>query len=139
MTQPSVNPFETIESAQDFLRVLAETIDEARQEIAADLEREMQSPPSRRRRALQIAAYNLDKLGRHMMRNHRILNDLRSLRRLLFDERRFQRVKSLSDEPTAAPKPDLTPPLIAAIPAPRTVGSAPLAVNAAPPRQAIPA
>lgn len=133
-----MTPFETIESAQDFLLVLAETIAEARQEIAVDLERELQFPPSRRTRALQIAAYNLDRLEKQMLRSRRILNDLRSLRRLLFAEREFHRVRGLSDPSSVTEKIDITPPIIAAIPAPRRVATT-VAINAVPQRPAIPA
>jgi hypothetical protein len=41
----------------------------------------------RRKEALQIVAYNLAKLSLHMRTSGRILNDLRSLRRLLLAER----------------------------------------------------
>jgi hypothetical protein len=37
--------------------------------------------------ALRIALDNLEKLELHVNRSSRILNDLRSLRRLLFEER----------------------------------------------------
>ena len=136
MTQPST-PFDTIESAQDFVRVLAEAIAEAQQEMNVDLERELQFPPSRRSRALQIATYNLDKLEKQMLRSRRILNDLRSLRRLLFAEREFHRVKGMSDEARAAAQPDFTPPLIAAIPAPKKPGVAGIVTNPTRPQQAI--
>lgn len=139
MSQPLLTPFDTIESAQDFVRVLAETIAEAKQEIAVDLERELQSPPSRRSKALQIAAYNLDRLEKQMLRSRRILNDLRSLRRLLFAEREFHRVKSLSEEPAVAVKPEITPAVLTAIPAPRPVGTARLAVSSRTQTTAIPA
>jgi hypothetical protein len=42
---------------------------------------------SRRLDALRVAAYNVEKLEFHLSRSTRILNDLRSLRRLLFEER----------------------------------------------------
>ena len=132
-------PFDTIESAQDFVRVLGETISEARQEIQADLERELQSPPSRRTRALQIAAYNLDRLDKQMIRSRRILNDLRSLRRLLFEERQFRHVRSLGQDVAVVAAPTITPAVVAAIPAPRTVGPAAFATAASSPRPAIPA
>lgn len=136
MSEPAT-PFDTIESAQDFVRVLAETIAEARQEIAADLERELQSPASRRTKALQIAAYNLDRLEKQMLRSRRILNDLRSLRRLLFAEREFHRVKGLSTAPAVASPIDVTPTLVTAIPGPRPIAA--VTITAVPTRPAIPA
>ncbi len=121
MSRASVTPFDTIESAQDFVRVFAEAISEAKQEIGDDLARDVQSPPSRRTRALQIAIYNLDKLEKQMARSRRILNDLRSLRRMLFAEREFHRVRGLGTDTLARDSHD-TPAIIAAIPAPKPVG-----------------
>ncbi len=119
MSQPVITPFDTIESAHDFVRVLAETIAEARQEIDCDLERESGSQTARRQDALRIAAYNLSKLENHMKSSRRILNDLRSLRRLLFAERAFHRVRAVPEP--AKPAADQTPSLIVAIPGPRTL------------------
>lgn len=77
--------FESLESAHDFVTLLAETVAEAKREIEADVQRE--SCLSRRQDALRIALYNLSKLELHVNRTSRILNDLRTLRRLLFEER----------------------------------------------------
>jgi hypothetical protein len=87
MNGQSQNPFESIESAHDFFRLLSEEVLEAKQELDADLQRELALPSSRRRDALQVASYGLEKLQAHVIRSRRILNDLRSLRRLLFSER----------------------------------------------------
>jgi hypothetical protein len=78
--------FESLESAQDFVALLAETVAEAKRELEADVQREPDL--SRRQDALRIALYSLSKLELHVSRTSRILNDLRSLRRLLFEERR---------------------------------------------------
>lgn len=78
--------FETLESAQDFVKLLAETVTEAKHELESDVQRE--SLPSRRLDALRIALYNLNKLELHVTQTSRLLNDLRTLRRLLFEERR---------------------------------------------------
>ena len=85
--------FETLESAQDFVMLLAETVAEAKRELESGVQRE--SMASRRVDALRIAVYNLSRLEIHVSRTSRILNDLRTLRRLLFDERR-----DFSDEPS---------------------------------------
>lgn len=77
--------FDSLESAHDFVSLLAETVADTKRELAGDVERE--SPASRRLDALRIALYNLDKLEGHVARSGRILNDLRTLRRLLFEER----------------------------------------------------
>ena len=83
----SIDPFETIESAQKFVTLLAEAASQARQELAMDVQRESSLRESRRLDALRIALYSVDKLEAHMNRSGRILNDLRTLRRLLFQER----------------------------------------------------
>ena len=79
--------FETLESAHDFVALLAETVAEAKQELESDVQRESASNSSRRLDALRIALYSLNKLELHVNRTGRILNDLRTLRRLLFEER----------------------------------------------------
>ena len=78
------NPFESIESAHDFFHLLSEEVLEAKQEVDADLQRESALPSSRRLDALRVASYGLERLEAHVIRSSRILNDLRSLRRLLF-------------------------------------------------------
>lgn len=77
--------FESLESAHNFVALLAQTVAEAKRELSNDLQRE--SMASRRLDALRIALYNLDKLEIHVNRTSRILNDLRTIRRLLFEER----------------------------------------------------
>jgi len=79
--------FESVESAHEFVRLLSEAVADAKKDIAADVQREANSKFPRRLDALRIALYNLEKLEMHMTRSRRILNDLRSLRRLLFEER----------------------------------------------------
>ncbi len=79
--------FETLESAYDFVALLAETVSEAKRELEGDVQRESASDHSRRLDALRVALYSLDKLELHVNRSQRILNDLRTLRRLLFEER----------------------------------------------------
>jgi len=76
--------FQTLESAHDFVALLAETVAEAKHELEGDVDRE--SADTRRRDALRIALYNLVKLELHVNRSSRILNDFRTLRRLLFEE-----------------------------------------------------
>jgi hypothetical protein len=83
--------FETLESARDFVTLLVETVAEAKRELELDLQRE--SAPSRRLDALRIAAYSVDKLENHLNHSRRILNDLRTLRRLLFEERKSNKGK----------------------------------------------
>ena len=87
MNSQNTNPFETIESAHHFMALLSEAVAEARQEIENDAQRESSLSESRRLDALRMALYSLEKLELHVSRSSRILNDLRTLRRLLFGER----------------------------------------------------
>lgn len=83
----SETPFDSIEGSHEYVALLAEVIEEARREVDADIETAIRERADRRREALQLVAYNLAKLSQHMTTSHRILNDLRSLRRLLLAER----------------------------------------------------
>jgi formiminotetrahydrofolate cyclodeaminase len=81
------NPFDSIESAQEFVELLAEAIEEARQEVETDITRAGTASEDRRKQALQLVSYNLSRLSAHIATSRRILNDLRTLRRLLLQER----------------------------------------------------
>lgn len=88
MKSQTADPFATIESAHDFTTLLAVAISEAKAELQMDVDRESASADvSRRVDALRVALYNMEKLEVHLNRSSRILNDLRTLRRLLFEER----------------------------------------------------
>ena len=94
--------FESIESAHEFLALLSEVVNDAKQTIDAEMGH-AQAGPVRRTAALKIARYNLDKLEVHLDRSVRILNDLRSLRRLLFGERGSVLQPSVVAEPVVEP------------------------------------
>ncbi len=87
MTYKAGSPFESIESAHEFVALLAETVREAKGDVEADVQRESASESPRRLDALRTTLYSMEKLEQHMNQSRRILNDLRSLRRLLFEER----------------------------------------------------
>jgi predicted nuclease of restriction endonuclease-like RecB superfamily len=88
MGEEAGNSFESIESAQEFVELLAQTIGEARGEIQAQIEELRDAGGgARRREALQLVAYKLETLSHHMAVSRRLLNDLRTLRRLLLEER----------------------------------------------------
>jgi len=83
------NVFESIESAHEYLRLLSHVVKSAKEDLDHDVDREStNAKPSRRLHAIQLASYSLDKLEKHVATSGRILNDLRSIRRLLFEERR---------------------------------------------------
>ena len=98
MNHASGSPFDSIESAHDFVSLFADSVADAKRDIESDIQRELKSNAPRRMDALRLAAYNLEKLELHLNKSRRILNDLRSLRRLLFEERAATR-------PLASPKP----------------------------------
>jgi hypothetical protein len=83
------NPFDSIESAHDFVVLLTATIGEAKRDLQADIEREAAQNLSRRIDARRVALYNLEKVELYMNRSRRVPNDLRTLQQLLFEERRF--------------------------------------------------
>jgi hypothetical protein len=79
--------FDTIESGQEFLALLREAVGEARSNVDSDILAEADSSASRRISALRLVSYKLDKLEQHVKASCRLLNDLRTLRRLLLEER----------------------------------------------------
>ncbi|MBV9087727.1 MAG: hypothetical protein JOY79_09600 [Acidobacteriaceae bacterium] len=87
MKQEPGTPFDSIESAHSFVALLAKAVAESRQDVEADVQKAAGSTVPRRLDALRITLYNLQKLEAHMNQSRRILNDLRSLRRLLLEER----------------------------------------------------
>jgi hypothetical protein len=80
-------PFDSIEGSQEYVSLLAEAIEEARRDVDADIAVALTEGADRRREALQLVSYNLAKLTLHITTSRRILNDLRTLRRLLLAER----------------------------------------------------
>ena len=80
------SPFESIESAQDFVELLVEAVHDTCLEVKSDMERAKGSEDIRHKQALLVVADQLNLLSAHLINSRRILNDLRSLRRLLFNE-----------------------------------------------------
>ena len=91
MSYESGTPFDSIESAQQFVDLLAEAVEEARQEVEADVTAAAGAEAERRKQALQLVSYNLAKLSMHLATSRRIFNDLRNLRRLLLQERQLEK------------------------------------------------
>jgi hypothetical protein len=80
-------PFATIEDAHQYVALLAQEIESARASIQSDIEFARADEPGRRRDLLRLIDYKLDQLRSHIATSSRLLNDLRTLRRLLLDER----------------------------------------------------
>ena len=80
-------PFDSIEGSHEYVRMLAEAVNEARRDVEEEIAAAEQDRADRRKEALLLVSYNLAKLNLHITSSRRILNDLRSLRRLLLAER----------------------------------------------------
>lgn len=80
-------PFDSIEGSHEYVALLAEALAEARGEVEAEIAIANREGAERRKEALILVSYNLAKLNLHITTSRRILNDLRTLRRLLLDER----------------------------------------------------
>lgn len=97
-------PFESIENAQEYIRLLAETVSECRREVDNQVTLATDQMEYRRVQALRMVEYNLEKLQRQLSATSRTLNDLRSLRRLLDRQKEsinaISQLNSKQDEPS---------------------------------------
>jgi hypothetical protein len=84
---PLETPFDSVENAQQYVRLLAEAVSEAKQDIESDQAAALEAKSERRLEALRLVRFKLEKLEQHLRGSSRLLNDLRTLRRLLLDER----------------------------------------------------
>jgi hypothetical protein len=91
MSDRSETPFDSIEGSHEYVAMLAEAIEEARQDVEAEIALAEQEGAERRKEALLLVSFNLAKLDLQIKSSRRILNDLRSLRRLLLSERQAPR------------------------------------------------
>jgi hypothetical protein len=80
-------PFDSIEGSHEYVAMLAESLNEARRDVEAEIAVAEREGADRRKQALLLVSYNLAKLHLHITTSRRIINDLRSLRRLLLAER----------------------------------------------------
>jgi hypothetical protein len=80
-------PFDSIEDSLEYIGLLREAIDKAQHAVTAEATRARSESAARRLEALQLVAYKLDRLAWHVDGSRRLLNDLRTLRRLLLRER----------------------------------------------------
>ena len=87
MTNSTRPPFDSIESAQDFLNVLAETVLDEIKDLNRDYQIALRDDAPRRAQALALALFKLKTLSCYVHKSRRALNDLRMLRRLILDER----------------------------------------------------
>ena len=80
-------PFDDIESSHEYVALLADALEEARRDVEEEIRMAERDGADRRKQALLLVSYNLAKLNLHITSSRRILNDLRTLRRLLLAER----------------------------------------------------
>jgi hypothetical protein len=87
--------FHSIESAHEYLGLLGEALEEAQHTIQEDIDGLTPvggEDRARRLHALQLVSYKLDQLRHHVGASSRILNDLRTLRRLLLSVAKLPRM-----------------------------------------------
>jgi hypothetical protein len=87
----SETPFDSIEGSYQYVDMLAEAIEEARREVEEEVALAEQENADRRKQGLLLVSYNLAKLEGHITTSRRILNDLRTLRRVLMSERKSKK------------------------------------------------
>ena len=87
MSYQPETPFDNIESALEYVNYLLEATQEAHKQIETEIERTTNLKLARRKQALQLVSYKLAKLTSHITTSRRILKDLRTLHRLLLEER----------------------------------------------------
>ena len=87
MSAEPTRPFDSIESAYEFIVLLEEMVAEASLEVKGHAEDATAQNDGRRAEAMTLALYKLSQLSAHTQKSRRVLNDLRTIRRLLFRER----------------------------------------------------
>src|SRR5438552_1428603 len=85
--RPADATFGSIEGAAEYLGLLIESVNEAREDLESETALASAPGMERRQQAIQLATYKLSQLKQHLATSHRLLNDLRTIRRLLFAER----------------------------------------------------
>ncbi|MDP9146583.1 MAG: hypothetical protein M3N22_02915 [Acidobacteriota bacterium] len=88
MTYQPETPFDSIESAREYVNQLLTATREAQGDIETEILRTTDAELARRREALQLVKYKLNQLGTHIAASRRILNDLTKLRRLLLEAKK---------------------------------------------------
>lgn len=88
MAPETRTPFDSIEGAHEYVRLLEDTIRDTLTAIDADIVTASTTKGAARRvDALRLVNYKLTQLHGHFVESSRLLNDLRTLRRLLLGGR----------------------------------------------------
>ncbi|HSA89213.1 MAG TPA: hypothetical protein VLF42_04855 [Burkholderiales bacterium] len=80
-------PFDSIEGSLEYTALLRDAIETSKRSVEAQAVAAQSEGAARRLEALQLVAYKLERLAWHIDGSRRLLNDLRTLRRLLLGER----------------------------------------------------
>jgi hypothetical protein len=116
--------FGSIEGAAEYMGRLLEAVNEAHEDLKGEALLAASTGAERREQAIQLATYKLSQLKNHLTTSHRLLNDLRTIRRLLFAERQTE---------APASGPEVTPgPFVTTATSPDPVGAAAKRVRRAP-------
>jgi hypothetical protein len=84
-------PFDSIESAHEYIGLLCEALDDAHGAIVQEIAHPCVFTGDRHLDALRLVDYKLKTLRQHFVVSRRLLTDLRTLRRYLLDERMDER------------------------------------------------
>jgi len=84
VTHESAAAFESIESAQEHFGLLAQVVLQSQQAVQADIPVKADSGSPRRVEGLRLIGFKLERLASHIKMSLRILNDLRMLRRIVY-------------------------------------------------------
>jgi hypothetical protein len=87
MEDRSEAPFDSVEGAHEYLSLLSQAVLDAKNEIECDIKAVGDPKYPRRLEALRLVSFKLEKLEQYIKNSCRLLNDLRTLRRLLLEER----------------------------------------------------
>jgi hypothetical protein len=87
MSAETVRCFDSIESAQEFMKVLADTILDSMKDLNHDQQAATLDGQQRQAQAIELAIFKLKTLNCHVLKSRIILNDLRTVRRLILNER----------------------------------------------------
>jgi hypothetical protein len=80
------SPFDRLEGAIEYVGLLRESLQATESEIRKEVGRAKSERAERRLEALLLVTYKLELIGGHLDTSHKLLGDLRTLRRLLLGE-----------------------------------------------------
>jgi hypothetical protein len=91
-------PFDNVDGAHEYVGLLLESVRQARAEVVQDLAEAQAPEAARRREALQLVAWKLERLETQLRASRRLLNDLRRLRRLLLGDEGAPAARGAGDD-----------------------------------------